>query len=653
MAKAAGVDNRIFLGGLTGLALVLAPQLACAQRAAENATTQSSDAFGRSVGSEKTGLYNSDYVRGFDPVEAGNVRLEGLYFDQVDRVSTRLVDGNTIRVGPATLRYPFPAPTGLVDYSLTQPHAKPIYSLNLEQGSSSARGLGGSFEFKQPLDGERLGLSGGFGWRNANRFEGGSTRYRTVGGTLAWRPRPDTQVLLFGGDFIYRSDEATPTIYPLGAVLPPQVQRGLDRSQHWTPRNQDVWTAGAVVKAPLAGLRLEAGLFYSLRKQSSVYADILAGTRADGSVASRRIVADGNNRDGSLSGEARLVKQWQTGSISHQLTASLRGRKRDRRFGGSQTLQLGPSSALLPDLRPEPAYVIGAKNQDRVRQLTYGLAWSAVSRHGFSLDAGISTSSYRKRIDFADPALADPVTRDRPLLFNLGASVNLTRSAMIYAGISHGQEEALIAPDVATNRAEAPAAIHTRQLEAGVKYAITPRLTLIAGGFRITKPYYNLDPALRYRQLGTLRNQGLELSLTGQLAPGLTLVGGTMLLDPQISGEAVDSHLIGLRPVGQIRRRSAANIDWRLHGGHGALSFDAALESLSRRVGNAANTLYAPARTTVNLGARYRFKLAGGDWLLRPVLLNAFDNYGWQVSTSGGFTYTSPRTFTLQLAGDF
>lgn len=95
------------------LSLLATPALA--QRAGDNAATQSGDAFGRSVGSDRTGLYSSDDVRGFNPVDAGNVRLEGLYFDQVDRVSSRLVDGNTIRVGAASLRYPFPAPTGLVD----------------------------------------------------------------------------------------------------------------------------------------------------------------------------------------------------------------------------------------------------------------------------------------------------------------------------------------------------------------------------------------------------------------------------------------------------------------------------------------------------------------------------------------------------------
>ena len=201
-----------------------------AQRAGENAATQSSDAFGRSVGQDKSGLYSSDDVRGFNPVDAGNVRLEGLYFDQVDKLSTRLSDGNTIRVGPAALRYPFPAPTGLVDYSLTQPRGTSSYSFNLEDSSPSNGGIGGSFEFKQPLDGSRLGLSGGFGWRNAHRWEGGTAQYRTVGATLGWHPTDRVTVLLFGGAFYFRSDEARATYYPAGTDLPPQLKRGVDLS---------------------------------------------------------------------------------------------------------------------------------------------------------------------------------------------------------------------------------------------------------------------------------------------------------------------------------------------------------------------------------------------------------------------------------------
>ena len=70
-------------------------------------------------------------------------------------------------------------------------------------------------------------------------------------------------------------------------------------------------------------------------------------------------------------------------------------------------------------------------------------------------------------------------------------------------------------------------------------------------------------------------------------------------------------------------------------------------------MGNAANTLVAPPRTVVNLGARYRFKAAGGTWLLRPTVLNLFNTYGWNVSGSGGFTYIGARVAMLQLVADF
>ena len=642
------------LGAVLAGGLALMPHAACAQRASDNVTTQSGDAFGKTVGNEKSGLYESDDVRGFSPVDAGNVRLEGLYFDQVDKLSTRLVDGSTIRVGPASLHYPFPAPTGLVDYSLTQPRAKTSYSLTLDTGSSNSLGVGGSFEFKQPFEGGKFGLSGGLGFRELHRTEGGTGKARTIGSTLAWRPAAGTELLLFAGDFQIGSDEARPTLFLTGTAGPPRLKRGENLSQAWTGRNTDTWVWGATAKVPLTtGLRIESGLFYTRRDLHTAFADLYTGVQSNGTASGHRIVADAGSFDASLSGEARLVRQWHSGSLSQQVILSLRGRHKVRRFGGTASFQFGPASLLSPSLLPEPGYAIGHKNRDRVDQLTYGLAYSLISARGFSLDAGLSRSAYTKAVDFADPLLPDPVSRDRPVLWNVSASWSLTRWVSFYAGASHGQEEALIAPDVAVNRSEAPPAIRTRQTEAGVKLALTPKLTLIAGVFSITKPYYNLDSTLRYRQLGSLNHRGIELSLTGQIVPGLNVVGGLLLLDPKISGEAVTSGQIGPRPVGQVRRHGVLNFDWRLAGGTSPWSFDLAVNSYSSRVGNSANTLFAVPRTVVNLGARYRFHLGKTTLLLRPLVQNLLGNYGWQVSTSGGWTYTAPRAFTLQVVADF
>jgi len=228
----------------------------------------------------------------------------------------------------------------------------------------------------------------------------------------------------------------------------------------------------------------------------------------------------------------------------------------------------------------------------------------------------------------------------------------LSKRLSLYGGYVRGLEEALIAPDIATNRSEAPPAIRTSQFDFGMRYAVTPKLTLVAGLFSVKKPYFNLDPALRYRQLGDVDNRGLEVSLAGQVSPGLTVVAGSLFLSPKISGEAVNSALIGNRPVGSLRRRSIANIDWRLEQGQSPWSIDVALESLSSRVGNAANTLSAPPGETVNFGFRYRFELARHSALIRVQAQNVLNDYRWQVSSSGGFTYFGSRSYVAQLVMD-
>jgi len=47
----------------------------------DNAITQAEDAFGFSVGRETLGIYSAGNARGFSPTAAGNVRINGLYFD--------------------------------------------------------------------------------------------------------------------------------------------------------------------------------------------------------------------------------------------------------------------------------------------------------------------------------------------------------------------------------------------------------------------------------------------------------------------------------------------------------------------------------------------------------------------------------------------
>jgi len=626
------------------------PGTALAQRTAENLVTQSADAFGKAIGSEKIGLYSSDDIRGFNPIDAGNVRIEGLYFDHVERVPSRLVDGSTVRVGVAAQGYPFPAPTGIVDYSLNLFRGKSEASGQIERGAYG--GTAGNIEIRMPLIGEKFGVSGGVGFREMVRSEGGKASYRSIGANLAWLPYSGSIVTLIAGRFTGRDDEAHVTLFPAAGEALPRVPREVFLGQNWTDRNSSVTMYGGLAKFPSGLWLFEAGLFDFTMKNETNFADLLRGVRADGSVANRLVIADPGSQTRSLSGEGRVTRQFNSGPIAQKIVLSARGRIKDRLFGGIQRIDLGPSSAIAEDFRARPTLLPQIKDDDHVKQMTLGLAYALQWRGHGSLDLSVSRAQYTKRLDFANPLLPIVETKDTPMLVTASGTVTLSKRLSLYGGMVRGLEEALIAPDISTNRSEAPPAIRTRQFDFGLRYAVTSKMTLVAGVFSVKKPYFNLDPALRYRQLGDVDNRGVEVSLAGQIAPGLTVVAGSLFLDPKISGEAVAIGLIGDRPVGSIKRRSIANFDWRLAQGHSPLSVDVALESLSARVGNADNTFFAPPGETVNLGFRYRFELGDHSALIRVQAMNVLNDYRWQVSSSGGFTNAGSRTYVGQLIMD-
>src|SRR5579862_2843939 len=104
-------------------ALTIAIGTANAQRSNEDAVAEALDAFGSTVGRQAIGLYSSNTARGFSPIQAGNLRIDGLYFDELyfGGPVNAIVRGSSVHVGIAAQGYQFPAPTGVVDYQLRTP----------------------------------------------------------------------------------------------------------------------------------------------------------------------------------------------------------------------------------------------------------------------------------------------------------------------------------------------------------------------------------------------------------------------------------------------------------------------------------------------------------------------------------------------------
>jgi len=261
---------------------------------------------------------------------------------------------------------------------------------------------------------------------------------------------------------------------------------------------------------------------------------------------------------------------------------------------------------------------------------------------------GAQKVNYRKQV--TTPGGPAPESRDAPWLFNASASLNLTSSMMVYGSYTRGLEESDVAPETAINRDEAPPAIRTRQFDIGARIRFDG-MTVIAGTFDIERPYYGVDAGEVFRRLGAVRHQGVELSVSGSPAQGLTLVAGGTLLRARLSGDEVARGAIGRRPIDVPARKLIANLDWRPSSS--PTSVDLAAEHTGPNMGDALNRVRVRSYTTVNLGFRHRFRMGAAPATLRLQASNLFNAFGWEVAGNNAFLYIQPRQIVARLAVDF
>jgi iron complex outermembrane recepter protein len=620
------------------------PEAAWGQRTGENAVASAQDAFGTSVGNERVGLYFPQSARGFSPVQAGNVRINGMYFDYQADLTQRLISGSNVRVGLSAQSYPFPAPTGVADFSLRLPGSEAVASTVMGIGPFGGPRM--EVDAKLPVN-ETLGVAGGVGVNNEEIYWGGERRVLSAAAIARWRPIDNVEITPFWSMQDESGGEAPPIIFTGGEFLPLEMERRRYFGPSWATNEERDFNYGLLATVGLGDWTLRGGAFRSIAHDERVFAALFLSTTPEGE-ADRVVVADRARRFASTSGELRLTRQLIEGDRLHQLHLMTRGRIRDRRYGGAQRFDLGRGRIDVPIVAPEPDFTLGPQTTDQVRQLTAGLGYEGRWRGVGELSFGIQRTSYEKEV--VQPSGALPVSKSDPWLFNGTLSILASTDLVFYGGYTKGLEESPVAPNVAVNRGEAPPAIITEQMDAGFRYTITPALRVVAGVFDVRKPYFGLDPTLVFRQLGEVRNRGIEMSLAGQITPRLNTVLGAVFLDATVTGDAVDLGLIGRRPVGSIGGTITGALNWDTPFVQG-LSLDLTYERSSDRVANAMNSLVIPARYIAALGGRYRFKLFDWPATYRAQVASVNNVYGWG-NIGEGFYYNPPRRFQMSLTVD-
>jgi len=634
---------------LVAIALTSVSGAALAQsRSEENAVTQAEDAFGFSVGRESLGIYNAGNARGFSPSAAGNLRIDGLYFDQIYNLQGTLVDSTSIKVGLSAQGYPFAAPSGIVDQALRRPGDKAGASLVTNFDSFGTVGV--EIDGSLPIN-ENLSL--GYGLNGTRvEFPDGTDNWNHTESLIArWRPAAGIEIMPFWAVIHDYNDEAGIFYIPAGRFLPKLPKQRHHEGPEWADYSYTGLNTGVLSSARLAeNWVVRLGAFRSSQKLKTSFTNILDDEQPDGS-GDRLLFADPPLKSWSNSGEIRLTHSIPDGPRLHVIHLSARHRNSRREFGGSDFIDFGPGAigTKVPD--PEPAeFHFSEKSHDLLKQTTVGVAYDGRWKDVGEISFGISKAHFRK--ETVIPGVPVAVTRSTPLLYNATAAAEIAKSVAVYAGYARGLEESGTAPANAANRNQPLPAIITEQKDGGVRFNLTKDVKAVVGVFDLSRPYFGFDAANVFKQVGTVKSRGAEFSLSGSVTPRLDIVAGGMILKPKVTASDAVSGNIGSKPVGLPTHLLIANANWKAPFAKG-LELDMAVSHRGRTPATTDNLLFLPPRARVDIGSHYRFKIANRSATLRLQIVNLFDNPGYSLAGSGVYTANAGRFAQGYLTVDF
>ena len=624
---------------------------AAAQTSDENAVAAAEDAFGTRVGNDNIGLYSANNARGFSPQLAGNIRYEGLYFDQQSFIGRVILRSSTMRVGLSAQSYPFAAPTGISDTFLPMP-AKDHMTFSVTGDVARPTGINSEFV------GVSFPINDKLGWlinalpNSQPHSQGGSNGERfNIGSVLRWRPTDWFEAIPFF--FLQRTenDEVTPSIYTAGDYAPPKYNRGVFFGQEWADRAQDESTYGLLLRARLSdNWELRSGTFSSRLDRSTNYVVNYRNIQPDGT-GTLSVLKYPSHLTQSYSGEVRATGLYTGGAFRHTIHIAARGRDVSRTFGGGTSVNFGTHKIGVTALQPYPRYTYGVRDKDVVTQYTpgisYGLQWANVGELSVGLQKAFYDRSYGKL------GAAPTSTSSKPWLYNGTIAYYVSRSFIVYGSYARGVEEFGTAPDGTLNAGEPLQARVTSQIDAGIRYTIMPGLNLMLGAFQISKPYYDRDATNLYTVVGDLKHSGFEFSLTGKPITSLTIVAGAVYVKGKVSGLPVNNGTIGSTEPGlppySIRLNAQYGPAW-MKGVVGEFQ----MNSETANYANRTNTFKVPTLTTFSVGARYPFKIGTTRLSARVFIDNIFGTFKWTVDgNSGRFAPSSQRLYQTRLAVDF
>lgn len=368
-----------------------------------------------------------------------------------------------------------------------------------------------------------------------------------------------------------------------------------------------------------------------------------------------------------VSGEVGLRSQFETGSLGHQLNVSATRALNENSRGGFPriTLPTFATNIYSPSFLPESR--VGSFDfplasgrplfadllvtsfslsdtvsfaQDRI-QLTLGGRYQDIRSRGFSTVPGATLGD--QTYNYEDSRFSPAV----------GAVVRLTEQLSVYGNYVEALTEGPTAPATALNANDVFGPIVSEQKEVGVKYDFG-FVGVTASLFEIEQPSAFTNPGTRIFSVDGLQvNRGLELTVFGEPAEGVRLLGGVTFLDA-----ALDKTVGGRFDGNDVPGVAGTAIN--LYGEYD-VDFVAPGLTVTGRMIHTGSTFYDQANTQevddwtrFDAGLRYAFTGPyAKDIEVRANVENIFDENYWASSARGFLAAGAGRTFALSTSFEF
>ncbi|NID16082.1 TonB-dependent siderophore receptor [Luteibacter yeojuensis] len=209
-------------------------------------------------------------------------------------------------------------------------------------------------------------------------------------------------------------------------------------------------------------------------------------------------------------------------------------------------------------------------------------------------------------------------------------------------GLSLGRE----APYWTSNGGTTLAPLHSRQVEAGVKYAVSDALDLQAALYRIRQSYQFARPddtpeGFTFVQQGQEVHTGIELNLAGRVTDNLRLTASANVIRARAEDTGAPSYE-GHQVVNVPRWRTALYADYSLPFVRG-LAVLGGWRYASANVATPDGAVRVPAYHVFDAGLRYAMSVSGHALTFRLNVDNVFNHFYWRdTGSSGGDSYLFP-----------